>query len=136
MAEELRYYLTTNVTALTTSNTWVNKAQHSPNTGATLHESAGMAPSLTFGAAPNYENPRIQIVARSTTYPAARSLAENVYRVLTAVDSVYMTTGAGSTSQTAYLSIDPVQTPFPLGEDETGRYLMACNYQVKKELST
>ena len=135
MAKELHYYLTLNCTGLTTANTWVNKAPQTPATGVTIHEAGGSPPTPTFGSTPTFESPHFQIVARSTLYPTARSLAESVYRKLQTVKTATLLTSAASTASTVYLSINPMQAPFPLGEDDAGRYLIACNYATKKGLS-
>ena len=101
----------------------------SPPDAVALFEYGGVAPVHALGGGQaKYERPRVQVVARATTYSAARSKIETIYKLLQAVSNA-------SLSSVRYLSIEAVQSPFLLTRDENARVVLACNFQIVKELS-
>lgn len=100
-----------------------------PSNCVALYDYGGSPPAMTLGAgAAQWEEPRIQVVARATTYSAARTKIGDVFTVL---HSLLNTTLSG----TLYISIEAVQSPFLLDRDESGRVRCACNFHIRKVLS-
>jgi len=110
-----------------------NRAQ---DTATFVHETQGAAPTRIFASStPAWENPRIQIVDRSSDYQTGRDASELNYKILQGQVNVTLKPSS-SASGTTYLTIDPVQSPFYLGLDDSDRHTFACNYQIFKSLST
>lgn len=76
------------------------------------------------------ERPNIQIICRGERgdSDAPQQMAEDAYVALGGVQ-------AETLSGTVYLMISPLQSPFPMGDDEDGRPLIVFNCSVWKELS-
>jgi hypothetical protein len=72
------------------------------------------------------EDVRVQIVSRAFGYETARQKAEDIYR---ACVSAYNQRLDG----VVYLKIEPLQPPYALGEDETGRAQILFNVEVWKQ---
>lgn len=102
-----------------------------PNTVIVLYEQAGTRNSYAFstgaGVTTLVERPRLQIIARSTSYSTARDRAETAYTILDGLSQA-LPTSTGTT----YHSIEAVQAPFFIGRDESDRFLVSCNYQIEK----
>lgn len=73
--------------------------------------------------APVLERPRFQVVARANGYATARARAHSAYSALT---------GFTGTLQGDYYGIRALQSPFPLGQDESGRSLWTVNFEALK----
>lgn len=80
-----------------------------------IHHKTARAPAL--------ERPRFQVVARATGYSAARARAHRAYSTLS---------GFTGTIDGAYYGIRALQSPFPLGQDESGRQLWVTNFEALK----
>jgi hypothetical protein len=103
-----------------------------PDEAVQLVETGGIGPVHAMASAPGLaveERASVQIVRRSATYQRARASMNVIFRLLD---------GAGdrTVNGTRYLWIEAIQSPFALGQDETGRTLVACNFNVCKALST
>lgn len=111
--------------------------QPSPDKNTTtLYEYGGTVPQFTFATtAAVWENPRIQVVNRSTDYQKARNKAELVYRLFSNVvnQTIKQTT---SSVGSFYLRITPLQSPYYVTIEKHETMVVACNYQVMKTLST
>lgn len=108
-----------------------------PDSVLIIYETGGDRPQDTFGSTnvAVWENPRIQIVSRSTEYQTARNTAESTFRIL--VDVTNQTIKASSLDTGSfYLRINAIQSPFRLGIDDNHRNLVVCNFDVMKTLST
>lgn len=107
-----------------------------PDTSTFVHEYGGRAPEFTFGSSsPAWEIPRIQVVDRSTDYVAARKSAEFNYKLLMGQVNKTLKPSSGATG-TRYLSIEPQQSPFYLGQDDNLRHRFVCNFECLKSLSS
>lgn len=100
-----------------------------PDACVSLHEYGGVGPVHTLGGGnAKYERPRVQVVVRATTYSAARTKIETIYKLL---DKLANTT----LSSVRYLSIDAVHSPAFMERDANNRVKMFVNFQIHKELS-
>lgn len=105
-----------------------------PDTLVALYETGGVAPQhvmSTGGITRLFENPRLQAVSRSTSYETARDNAETVFTILDGLASTNLPTSTG----TVYVDVTAIQSPFSIGRDGNGRYLVSVNFDVRKELS-
>lgn len=71
------------------------------------------------------ERPRIQLLCRSESYVAGRSLIQSIWEAL---DGVVNQTING----TSYVRVAALQSPFFLEFDDNKRYLFAVNFTVTK----
>lgn len=104
-----------------------------PDACVAVYETGGLAPAHAMsGSAGNAvaERPRVQVVSRAAQqdYEAARAKASCCYRILDGLPG-------RTVNGVRYLSSFAVQSPFLLGRDESGRVLLACNFDVVKELT-
>lgn len=100
-----------------------------PEDAVALYEYAGEPPlHVKDRKAPVHELPRVQVVTRSKSYAAARTKAEEVYRLLSGY--------SGEIGGTGYGRITALQAPFFLSRDDGNRTLIVCNYRVLKGLSS
>jgi len=103
-----------------------------PDDALQLVETGGLAAvhamSASAGAA-HEERPTVQIMRRSPVYNRARAEMNVIWKLLDGL-------GDRSINGTRYLWIAARQSPFGVGRDETNRYLVACNFDVCKALST
>jgi len=84
-------------------------------------DTGGSAPQFTHnGVRPGIRNPTFQVVCRAKTYLAAMTMARNAYNALSEVRNTLL-------SGVYFLRIVPIQEPFDLGADETGRPKVAFN---------
>ena len=98
--------------------------------GITLAEGPGDSPISEMGStvgAVAAEAPSLVVQVRSASYPTARNKAETAWTKL----HKYI----GILSGVRYLIIEARQSPFPIGRDEAGRWIIGCNYSVTKERS-
>ena len=130
LALDLRDYLTS---GLSTSDTvTAGRLAAVPDRQVGVIETGGLPSTHTMAAGPGLaqlEWPRVQILSRAPTYPAAVQLAQNVHHLL---DGLRPRTING----TPYEWAEAVQQPFMLEEDANGRVVVACNYQIAKARST
>lgn len=105
-----------------------------PDNATAVYESVGLSPIRGMSPTPGQakvERPVVQIVCRSTAddYSTARTRAHAIFKIM---DGMPTRTLNG----VAYKWAAARQSPFLMGRDEAGRVLIACNYDVVKELST
>ena len=129
LLDEIGNYLQINGVGTLGTDLFTGLLPDAPDAAVAIIEYGGTAPTHTLGGGTaKYEQPRVQVVARATTYSAARSKIETIYKLLQAVSNA-------SLSSVRYLSIEAVQSPFLLTRDENARAVLACNFQIVKELS-
>lgn len=93
-----------------------------------LYEYPGESPLHVKGRkAPVHELPRVQVITRSKSYAAARTKAEEVYRLLSGY--------SGEIGGTGYGRITALQSPALLQRDEGARVYIVANYRIMKALS-
>jgi hypothetical protein len=108
-------------------------APEKPDVAVVVYETGGTAPVHAMDARAGQavvENPRIQVVCRATQYDyaTARTKADQAFKLLDGLPR-------RSINGVEYLWGEAVQSPFLMGRDESGRVLIACNYQIVKRLS-
>ena len=109
-------------------------AAPAPDTCTTLYETGGTAPTHTFSTDADtryFENPRLQIMTRSTSYESARDRADKAFKLLDGLANTVLPTTAGS----LYIDISAVQSPFSIGRDANDRFLMSVNFDVMKTVA-
>jgi transglutaminase-like putative cysteine protease len=116
--EELRGYLVANGV----SPVFMVKMPDTPDDAVCLYEYAGIPPEFAHDGQ-QWENLRVQAVARDASYTSARDKAQSVYDVLngtvnTTIDS------------SRYLKILALQSPFPMGADENDRPRIVVNFEI------
>lgn len=127
--DEIGNYLQTNGIGTLGSTLFVGTLPDTPDALVGLMEYGGVGPVHALGGGDaKYERPRVQVVARATTYSAARTKIEAVYKLLHKVTNTTL-------SSVRYLMIEAVQSPFFLEKDGNNRVKLAVNFQVHKELS-
>lgn len=110
------------------TNLFLGRLPESPDTCVALVQTAGVAPTDTFGTSfPPLENQGLQTLIRATSYATAESLAVDVFKALAAVENATLTS-------TLYLKIEAQQSPFALLRDDQERQVMSCNYIIAKAL--
>lgn len=97
-----------------------------------LYETGGSEPVRSFatGSGVVLERPRVQVVSRSNQYDYASSRT-----TIDAVCKLLEGMPARTINGVRYQWCGALQSPFPIGRDESGRVLLACNFEVIKELS-
>lgn len=109
------------------------KLPDAPEKAVAVYETGGLPSVHAMSTGPGNAAatlPRIQVLVRSPAYSTGRQKAHDAFRLL---DGLRERTING----VRYLWIAAVQTePFPIGRDENDRPLIACNYDVVKEMST
>jgi hypothetical protein len=102
-----------------------------PDVCCAVYEYGGPPSDLGFGVSGvQHETPGVQVVFRGSPgdYATPRTSAGTAHNGLAAVQGTTL-------SGTAYLTIRPVQSPFPLKRDANDRVYIACNYLANKEPS-
>jgi len=103
-----------------------------PDAVGTLYEYGGQAPERQFGMIGiKYEKPAVQVVFRgiANDYKGPRDKAERAFTQLAGI----LPGPLGATVTTEYLEVTPIQSPFPLGEqDNNNRFRIAVNFYVTK----
>lgn len=107
-----------------------------PNTLAALYETPGSPTTFVFSTSTGsvgvvWERPSIQLLSRSTSYQTARNKAETAYALLDGLNQKNLPTSTG----TLYNEIVAAQPPFLLQRDESDRYIVAVNFEVRKARS-
>jgi hypothetical protein len=106
---------------------WTGMMPAGPQTGLLVALSPGREGVRTHDASGvALERPRVQISARSASYPVARTLIHSAYTLLS------LTTEAVINGR-RYLDFMLLQSPFPLNQDDSGRHIWAFNVEVIKE---
>ena len=74
------------------TNLFLGRLPESPDTCVALVQTAGVAPTDTFGTSfPPLENQGLQTLIRATSYATAESLAVDVFKALAAVENATLT---------------------------------------------
>ena len=115
--------------ASTTGNVFASRLPHTPATAIVVLQSPGGPPQHSFTGGVPFEQPRVQVIVRSTSYATAESYAQTIWDGL---DGIANSTTVSS-SGPRYVEISALQSPFDLGRDDNEWARIACNYQVKKE---
>lgn len=119
----------TDVTLVAGTNLFYGRLPDDPDICVALFETGGSPPTSTLGAdaVPLIESPRVQVMCRAPAYADASTLSVDVWKQLQLVAN-------DSLSSTLYQRVNAVQSPFALERDSRDRLVMACNYQVTKNV--
>jgi hypothetical protein len=110
------------------TNLFLGRLPESPDTCVAIYQYAGLRPLDQLGtAAPNLEQPSLQVRCRATSYATAEALANDIWGVLVVILNQTLTS-------TRYLRVEPQQSPFPLERDTQDRIIFVANYNVTKEV--
>ena len=110
------------------TNLFLGRLPESPDTCVAIYQYAGLRPIDQLGtAAPNLEQPSLQVRCRATSYATAEALANDIWGVLVVILNQTLTS-------TRYLRVEPQQSPFPLERDTQDRIIFVANYNVTKEV--
>lgn len=95
-----------------------------------LYENSGAPPNFTMGSVnlPTMERPQVQALVRNTSYSAGRTMAESVYRTLTAVANQTI-------NGNQYLRVEAVSMPSLLERDASKRVVFTINFDVVRLLA-
>ncbi len=94
-----------------------------------ITETGGSGPGYVHETAQaSTESPSFQVIVRDNDYGNARSKADSIWKLLSRQRNTLL-------SGSKYLSIRPIQSPFPLGKDENERLQIIANYAVVKEVT-
>lgn len=103
-----------------------------PDAALAIYETGGLAPihAMNPNAGNVVEQPRIQLVARAGQYDyaSARTKIHAAFKLLDGMPTRLI-------NNVPYKWAAAVQSPFMMGRDETGRVLLACNFDVVKEMT-
>lgn len=88
----------------------------------------GQASVYTLGQLPDWERPRVQVLVRNVSFAGAEATALAAYNALAKVANALL-------SGVRYVEITPLQSPFLLRRDDSGRVEFAANYAVQKAVS-
>lgn len=127
--DELGAYLQTQGVGTLGTDLFTGTLPDVPDNAVALYEYGGVSPVSTLGATNmKFERPRIQVLARATTYSAARSKIEMIFKLLHGLANT-------SLSSVRYLLVEAVQSPFFMERDANNRVKLICNFQIHKEPS-
>jgi len=104
----------------------------SPDDVVTLYEYAGSPPEFDHGSRiPEWESPRLQVLARSVDGPTAQARARIIYLCLSAICAAGNTWlyDVGNNQRTQYRALRPLQQPFQMGFDGNRRALWVVNFE-------
>lgn len=129
LLDELGLYLQAQGVGTLGTDLFTGTLPDAPDNAVAIYEYGGVSPVSTLGPGQaKFERPRIQVLARATTYSAARSKIETVFKLLHGLANT-------SLSSVRYLLVEAVQSPFFMEKDANNRVKLACNFQIHKELS-
>lgn len=96
-----------------------------PDDALCLYEYAGGPPRFAHDGQA-WENLRVQVVSRATSYPAARAAAQNVYDALNGLSN-------RAIGGHDYLWAGALQSPFSLGRDDNSRHRIIINFELLRK---
>jgi hypothetical protein len=129
--EDLGGYLDSSTPSLTLgTNLFYGLMPETVNNVVALYENAGAAPNFTLGSSglPQMERPQLQVLIRNTSYSGGRSLAETIYRTLTAITNQVINTNS-------YLRVEALGMPTVLERDSSKRVVFTMNFDVVRLLA-
>lgn len=129
LLDDIASYLQTQGLGTLAVDLFLGTSPPDPDATIVIREYGGGQPVfLATGGEPAYEYPRFQLTCRGVDYVSARDRAERCYRALSRIANQQVGTSW-------YLRVVPLQSPFPVGQDESDRELMVANFEAIKALS-
>lgn len=132
LLDDLADRLTTQSVATTGTNLFKSEMPSTPDELVTLFQTAGGPPVHAMGVGPGnaqVEQPHVQVRVRSGRPDSAHKLAQDVYHALDGLGPVTI-------NGVVYHNVFALQSPFFLDQDETGRYVYGCNFEIVRNLAT
>lgn len=124
MLEDIAGYLAAEGLGTLGTDLFLGLLPDQPDSCVALYAYPGRPPAWEHdGPQPALRYPRLQVLTRDPSYVAAESLARDASAALCAL--VNRPLGA-----TTYGRVTPLQEPFPLERDASGRVLFTCNYEI------
>ncbi len=126
LLEDLGGYLDTQLATVTLgTNLFYSLMPENVSNCVTLYENSGAPPNFTMGSnnLPTLERPQLQFLLRNSSYSDGRTLADSIYRVLTAISNTTINTRL-------YLRVEAVSNPALLERDVNRRSIFTCNFDV------
>lgn len=131
LLEDLGGYLDTQLATLTLgTNLFYGLMPETVNNVVTLYENAGAPPNFTMGSTnlPQMERPQLQAMVRNASYSSGRTMAEDVYRTLTAIANQTI-------NGNQYLRVEALGMPQVLERDISKRVVFTMNFDVVRLLA-
>lgn len=132
LLDDLGDYLTSGSTGVTGTDIFLGRMPDTPAACTSIAETGGMAPEHAMSTGPGnavLERPRVQVLARATTYAAAKTRIKIAEGLL---DGLRPRTINGI----QYHFASAVQPPFLLQYDSAERPVLAQNFEIHKARST
>lgn len=129
--EDLGGYLDTQIATLTLgTNLFYSLIPETVDNVVALYENTGAPPNFTMGSVnlPQMERPQLQALVRNTSYASGRTLAESIYRTLTAIANQTI-------NGNQYLRVEAIGMPSLLERDATKRVVFTINFDVVRLLA-
>lgn len=128
LLDDLRYHLIAG--SIGTTEVYCGSfPSHSADTAVVILETGGLESVHTMSTGVGnavLEQPRVQVVVRSSAYETARAVMEETHHWLDGLRDIEI-------SSVKYSWVEAVQQPFFLRRDENRRFEIACNYQIVRE---
>ena len=126
LLEDLGGYLDTQLGSLTLgTNLFYSLLPETVDNCVALYENGGAPPNFTMGSTnlPKLERPQLQAIVRNTSYSTGRALAEDVYRILTAISNQTI-------NSNSYLRVEALSVPSVIERDTNRRVVFSVNFDV------
>ena len=101
----------------------------SPDSAIVAYIQPGLAPVHTMEPPHVLEQPRVQVTVRNESLQTAHQTAKAVYGALNGLRTQTI-------NGVVYHWITALSEPYVVGRDMNDRFLVACQYDVKKDRST
>ena len=130
LLDEIGTFLQTNSIGTLGTDLFEGFMPDTPDACVAILEYPGSPGEYTFGGATGaiLEKPRIQVMVRNTSFPAAQTKMAAIYALLDAVTRQTL-------SGTQYHRIQALQPHFGMPRDINLRYIRACNFEATKDVS-
>lgn len=121
--------LATGTTGVVGTDIFLGLLPDTPAACVAVFETGGIGPEYTMSGESPIETPTVQLLARAASYAAARLKANQAFRVLSGLRT-------RTINNVTYHWAEALQSPFLLERDDADRPVVACNYMIRKAVST
>lgn len=129
LLDDMGTYVAANTSLTLGTDLYLSLLPDTPDNVVGLFENTGVVPISAMGSAnlPKIERPELQFIVRNTSYATGRTLANELWELLTSVSNATI-------ESTLYHRIEATSSPFVFERDNSRRVLFSCNFNVMKEL--
>ena len=129
LLDDIGGYIDTNTSFSLGTDLYLSLLPESPDNCAVLLEDGGSSPVFTMGSVniPQMERPELQIIVRNTSYTTGRALADELFRLLTAISNEDI-------NGVLYQRIEAIASPALYERDDNRRSLFTVNFTVVRDL--